>query len=309
MTKTSKYGEEHDYSRYAYDADGNRVLRYKAIDPMAYAFRCTCGKPSCNRARLLPFRDHVAALYRTLSRFAHNLTESCRHEAWGKVLLSLQLAASIDDVYADTGYVEDIMVFALCEPTIPYENARSEMASKYVAAASIFNFLWNSYEAAVSITEPNKLRKLLNEGRLGERGRRILEEHADIDNNFQGIHNLTRLAKFYCSRGELFEERLERLNARHPGNGLVSAAELCREFRNFLFHGEDEVPNHEDWCYPPGVSTARIHRFYAVSRLLLYLIQALAWLSAPKMVDHENEDEQVTKSDLETLQFASSGAG
>ncbi|RYG71129.1 hypothetical protein EON80_05750 [bacterium] len=31
------------------------------------------------------------------------------------------MAASIDDVEADTGYVEDPMVFAVCEPTIDYE--------------------------------------------------------------------------------------------------------------------------------------------------------------------------------------------
>lgn len=300
--------EEKGYGRYVYDSHGNRDLRYKAIDPATDAFQCTCGKPHCTRARLHPFRDHVAGLYRTLSRFSQSFSGRYDHEAWGRVLLGLQLAASIDDVYADTGYVEDEMVFALCETKIDYENARSEVASKYVAAASVFNFIWNAYEAAVSITEPNNLRKLLNDGRLGERGRRLFEGHPEIEKNFLGIQDLTRLAKFYCARGKLFDERLEKLSTRFPVDNFVSAAELCREFRNFIFHGEDEVPEHEDWCHPRGTSTARIHRFYAISRLLLYLIQALAWLSAPEAADPDDENEQITKLDLQSVQFASSEA-
>ena len=74
------------------------------------------------------------------------------------------------DVEADTGFVVDTMVFALCEVTIDYENGQSEMASKYVAAATIFNFLWQAYEAAVSRTAPDELRRLAKEWRSGSAG-------------------------------------------------------------------------------------------------------------------------------------------
>jgi hypothetical protein len=129
----------------------------------------TSGKPECSRNRLLPFREHIATLYRLL--------RDCIFDAFADphlregVLFPLLLAASISDVEADTGYVEDPLVFALCEPTTDYVGAHSEMASKYVAAASIFNFLWNAYEAAVAVTATEELRGLLKDARLGERVR------------------------------------------------------------------------------------------------------------------------------------------
>lgn len=190
------------------------------------------------------------------------------------------MAASIEDVDADTGYVEDPMVFALCEVSIDYENAQSEMASKYVAAMTIFNFLWAAYEAAVSATLPDKFKGLLKDGRLGERGRRLFEEEPDLAEHFDGLSFALSLAVNYCSKGGLFDERLSRARQRFSKLDFVFAAELCREFRNFVFHGEDEVPSHPDWG-DAHESISRLRRFYAIGRLLILLIQALAWLSLP----------------------------
>ena len=103
------------------------------------------------------------------------------------------MAASIEDVVADTGFVEDPLVFEMCEPTIDYENAQSEMASKYVAGATIFNFLWLAYESAVALTAPNELVGLLKEERLGERGRRLFEARPDLSVRFIGLRDLVRL--------------------------------------------------------------------------------------------------------------------
>lgn len=225
--------EERSYARHIRSADGTLVSRYAAIDPAAVAIRCTCGKPECPRARLLPFRQHMAELHEVLSQLLAEDILVCASSGWLGVLYGLRMAASIEDVDADTGYVENPMVFALCEPTIDYENANSEMASKYVAGATIFNFLWQAYESAVTLTAPNELVRLLKEERLGERGRRLFEARPELSVRFPGLKEVVYLALYQCRHGELLDERLDKLTARFPGHDFVTAAEISREFLSF----------------------------------------------------------------------------
>lgn len=267
------------YGRYVEDAEGRRVLRYTAIDPGREAFACTCGRPACTRARLLPFRDHIVELHRTLVQSAYDdlCLDDDGDSSWNAVLYPLQIAASIQDVFADTGYVEDPLGFALCETAADYENAQSEMASKYVAGLSIFSFLWAAYEAAVAMTAPTQYPSLLK-GRLGERGRKLFETDPILATTFDGLADLCRLAEYHCTRGGRMQTRLERILSKYPERNFVFAAELAREFRNFVYHGEDGVPHHEHWGDTDGAweSRSRLRRFYSVGRLLLLMIQALA---------------------------------
>jgi hypothetical protein len=138
-------------------------------------------------------------------------------------------------------------VFAFCESTIDFEQANSEMASKYVAGATILGFCWHAYESAVAVTAPTKIVKLLKEERLGERGRRSFEARPGLSAHFPGLREILRLSMHQCEHGGLFTERLNRLKAKFPTKDLILAAELSREFRNFQFHGEDRPPAHEDW--------------------------------------------------------------
>jgi hypothetical protein len=126
--------------------------------------------------------------------------------------------------------------------------------------------------------------KLLKEERLGERGRRLFENRPELSVRFPGLKELVRLTLHQCRHGELLDKRLDKLTARYSGYDFVTAAEICREFRNFLFHGEDQVPHHEDWG-SAVVSCCRLYRFYTVSRLLLYLLQAMAWIEFGEMTD------------------------
>lgn len=166
------------------------------------------------------------------------------------------------------------MVFAVCEPTIDYENGRSEMASKYVAGLSIFSFLWAAYEATVGLTAPNEHRRLLNELRFGERGRKLFESRPTLSIRFEGLSDLCKLAEHHCKRGGLMGERVDKMRSKYAGRDFVFAAEMSREFRNFVFHGQDSVPAHEDWG-DSVESRARLARFYSVGRLVLLSIQAL----------------------------------
>jgi hypothetical protein len=299
---------EKSYARWVRAPDGKPVKRYSALDPADISIKCTCGRDECTRAHLLPFRDHVTELFQVLSRHMREELAVCGE--WMSVLYGLRLAASLEDVEADTGYVEDPMVFALCEPAIDYENAASEMASKYVAGVIIFNFLWLAYESAVALTEPEELQRLRNEGRLGERGRRLLELRPEVSPCFPGLKDLVSLALLQCHRGGLMDQRLHRVEARFPARDLVTAAELCRQFRNFLFHGGDEVPAHEDWG-DAIIARCRISRFYTVSRLLLYLIQSMAWITTPEganVVEYGSFGDPIhPRRVLERLQFRGPG--
>jgi hypothetical protein len=303
--------EEKSYAREIRSADGTLVARYAAIDPADEAISCTCGKPECPRARLRPFRQHVVELHQLLSSLLNEEIAVSESSRWFGVLYGLRMAASIDDVVADTGYVEDPMVFALCEPTIDYEDAQSEMASKYVAGATIFNFLWQAYESAVALTAPNELVRLLKEERMGERGRRLFEARPELSTRFPGLKELVRLTLCQCRNGGLLDVRLNRLTARFSGYDFVTAAEICREFRNFLFHGEDQVPDHEDWG-STVVSRCRLYRFYTVSRLLLYLLQAMAWIEVGELTDlvesRSSGEHLPPRQALEQLQFLTSDA-
>ncbi len=130
------------------------------------------------------------------------------------------MAASIEDVVADVGYVEDPKTYALCETTIDYDDTESEMASKYVAGATILNFLWQAYEAAVAGTVLLELPKLLKEGRLGERGRRLFETRPEVSTRFSGLGKIIWLAFFQCEHGGLFKARLARLRERFNDRNL-----------------------------------------------------------------------------------------
>jgi len=217
------------------------------------------------------------------------------HSDWSGVLYGLEMAASIEDVFADTGYVEDPMTFAVCEPVIDFQAGRSEIASKYVAAASIFNFLWMAYEASVAEVRKDEFRGLLKAQRLGERGRRLLERREYLAPKIGGFSQCVRPALIQCQNGGLMQNRVLRVREKFPANGLATAAELCREFRNFVFHGEDEVPTHRDWG-SSLVEMCRIYRFYSVSRILMMLIQVLAYVELEG--DWEDEDRERRPDDL-----------
>ena len=298
------------YAKWLTDEEGKIRKRYCAIDPADEAVCCTCLKPDCYCYRLLPLRSHIAELYRVILKIHEEEIAWTDPPEWSSVLYALRMAASIEDIEADTGFVEDPMVFDLCDLTIDFENAQSEMASKYVAGATIFNFLWLAYEAVVGLAAPDELRRLLKDQRMGERGRRLLEARPTLTSKFIGIENLTRLALGHCRDGGRMEERCEQIQERYGKAGLVTAAELAREYRNFVVHGGDEVPQHEKWG---DVVTARcrIYRFYSVGRVVLYLIQAMCWIvheKDQKFHEYGSDDDAMTACEVfERLQYIGPG--
>ncbi|MES2096782.1 MAG: hypothetical protein V4459_08465 [Pseudomonadota bacterium] len=300
-----------DYAKWARDERGELVSRYSAIDPADQAAVCSCGDANCPRSRLLPFRTHIAELHRVIVRMNMEEIATWEPSRWSSTLYALRMAASIEDIEADTGHVEEPMVFAMCEPAIDFERGRSEMASKYVAAVMIFNFVWQAYEAIVSETAPDELVKLGREQRNGERGRRLLEARPQLSAEFPGIDDLVANAMFQCRHGGLMDDRCDRVEAKFGVAGLVAAAELAREFRNFAFHGGDEAPGHADWGEDETTAQLRVLRYYSIARLLLHLVQAMAWIiheGDVRRFEYGSDDDEMTACQILTrLQFKGPG--
>src|SRR5215218_9104613 len=70
-------------------------------------------------------------------------------DPWPGVIYALQMAASLEDVFADPSYVDDSEAAFWCRPAWDSDEEDREAASKYAAALIIFNFAWTAYEAAI----------------------------------------------------------------------------------------------------------------------------------------------------------------
>jgi hypothetical protein len=116
------------------------------------ASTCACGAPDCvfRPGHLVPLRDHIARLYHTIGLANYErCLQDCSDHSWLAVTYHLQMAGSIEDLTADTGYVDLTSSIMMCRPAREYEARHSALASTYTAALAIFNFLWVAYEGAI----------------------------------------------------------------------------------------------------------------------------------------------------------------
>src|SRR5215204_865299 len=107
------------FGRIAYSETGKPTLKYRAIDPADHYVRCSCGNADCWTHQLTPLREHMVALFRAIGvcgleeQFeAFNRSE----DPWPGVIYALQMAASLEDVFADPSYVGDSEAAFWCRP-------------------------------------------------------------------------------------------------------------------------------------------------------------------------------------------------
>ncbi|WP_316162439.1 hypothetical protein [Bradyrhizobium sp. SZCCHNRI20481] len=264
--------------RLEWSDDDAPKLAYRAIDPATQFFECRCGKPDCALSRLRPFREHIKALYESLSDAIHlgRLKSEQPEEGWEGVLFALQMAASIEDAFADTSYVTESPDDLYCPP--PWDEAliNSEIAAKYVAGLAIFNFIWSAYETTVKTVTPGSA----GGERTAVRGRRLADGLRHIEADIPELSKLYRMAVYACRKGGHLDAKIDPIKDTYGLSGLAAAAELCRIYRNFIAHGDDVVPKEYDWR-KNGLGTGNfvVYRMYGVGRLLLMLIQAFAYHS------------------------------
>jgi hypothetical protein len=144
-------------SRLKWTCEGQARLAYTAIDPARQLFSCNCGKATCKIAGLTPFREHIKGLYNAIAsttELQYTAAQLDLEGEWQATMFSLQMAASIEDAFANTSFVEIDDTDWMCSP---YDDGilSSEIAAKYVAGLAIFNFLWAAY--ASGATEANNI--------------------------------------------------------------------------------------------------------------------------------------------------------
>jgi hypothetical protein len=237
---------------------------YTAIDPAVSVLNCACGKAECRLAPMRPMREHVAALLSAIvsSAISNVIASDSLQDPWPAVLYPLQMAASIEDVFADPSFVDDSGAWEMCSDAWDSDETDREEASKYVAALVFFNFVWAAYEGAITECCP---------GAPGEKlpvlGRKFLLTGASDSSEFPSFLDSYRMARNYCLRDAALRSKIERSEAKYPMRSEAAAAELARIFRNHIVHGNDAIP--------PNGDTWSCFRFYSVSKMCLILIQML----------------------------------
>lgn len=266
-----------------YAAAVGKSRGYTAIDPAKKLFDCDCGKPECQIAPLRPFREHIGVLLRAIvSCGMEELLPGYDRgdEPWPGVIYPLQMAASIEDVFADPSFVDDTDSGLWCSSAWDREEEDRQEASKYVAALTIFNFVWLAYEAAVREVAGSRHAR----DKVPVKGRKLMRDEASHVDAIPSIGFLFRLSRHFCRGTGCLEAEIAGIETKYGLTGAAAAAELGRIFRNYIVHGADPAPIYRD----PDV--AALYRFYSVAKMLLVLIQALVLISL------KNEDKIVPLS-------------
>lgn len=254
------------YGRIGYSADRKPFIKYRAIDPADRYVKCGCGRSDCWTAQLVPLREHMTLLFRAIVSAGYSeqfFGFERADDPWPGVIYALQMAASIDDVFADPSHVDDSDAASWCNPAWEHDEEEQEAASKYAAALVTFNFAWSAYEAAIETSADG----LFPKDKVPVRGRRLFQAEPQLGDSIPLLGVSYRVARQICIRLPGLKANIENVEAKYKLSGASAAAELGRIFRNYIVHGADPMPAHN--------SGAAYARFYSVTRLVLLLIQSL----------------------------------
>lgn len=239
--------------------------RYKATDPAGDVVNCKCSREDCWTSGLLPLRDHMAALYRAILALGYEerFADYGRgDDPWPGVIYGLEMSASLEDLSADPTYVSDNEAWTMCGAAWDRDEEDRELASKYAAALITFNFAWMAYEAAVELSAGD----LHAKDKTPVRGRKIFASEAAEAERVMALPVSYRVAHHYCLDIPDVSGELDANVKKYGLSAPAAAAEIVRLFRNHVLHGRDPLPAYsEEPC----------RRFYAMTRLLLLLMQHL----------------------------------
>ena len=88
-----------------------------------------------------------------------------------------------------------------------------------------------------------------------------------FDDGLLGLEGSYKITRQICRRIPGICDDIDHIEEKYGLTGAAAAAELVRIFRNHIFHGKDNTPL--------SGGAAMVSHFYAVTRLLLMLIQLL----------------------------------
>lgn len=252
-------------------------------------------------AELKPIQEHIVRLHGAISECtgqgslnAHKTTA----RGWEGVRYALQMAAGLRSVVVDTTQVDETGAWAYCNAGADFDDAHSEVASSYMAALIVFNFIWTAYENAREIS----LFGALLTGKSRNKTKELSHLTGGLSDNLAFLRSEFYTAADLCHRGGGLNGELTRVFKNIDGSYAELCADLARRFRHHVYHGGDAVPfPEEEYGEPINKKTARaispvVLRFSAVGRLLLMLIQliALSCLDDPASLirDEEHSDDE-----------------
>lgn len=251
--------------RYDRLENGELRIRYTAVDPADKYVTCNCGKPDCWTKDLRPIREHMRALIHALSSCGVAGLLQGGVDPWPGTLYSLQMAASIEDIFVDPSFIDESEAAFWCSSAWEFDEEQREQASKYVAALTVFNFVWISYESAAE----DAIGNLFQKDKLPVRARKYLHDKVDTDvKKIPAFLASYKAARHICRRITSIAGEIDNIEGKYKLDGAAAAAELARIFRNHVVHGRDGTPL--------STGSSMVSHFYSISRLLMLLIQILA---------------------------------
>ena len=192
-------------------------------------------------ARLVDARDHTARLWRLIVRDV-DISECPLGELrWDAVATPLQFAASIFAIKVDTSFVDDTGSALYCGTAADFDDAQSQLISVYVEEVTKFVWIWMALETAIdSLCAPSQ------GGRIGAAVTFVKEKGVRIP--FVGLSQAEK--ETYVKTPAVIRDDLHRQTKRlflQEVPGELSFLYLCRKARNYLLHGDAEMPRTHDW--------------------------------------------------------------
>ena len=222
------------------------TVKYRAADPSdvhtALINSAINSRGNYQSQLIIAVKDHAIKLYQIIRDLDNhcefrNATES--DYTWESVRNHLHMAASINDVYADTSSIDDSGSIGFCRPAWEFEEAHSEVVSKFIAAQIFFNFIWMAYECAIEIAGDGKSIKK----KTGAKGRVILSESHLADNQIPYFKQTYLMGLRSCyDNTQLRNSKDIRnlLNSLHESS-ISQSAELVRIVRNRVSMGMKQL--------------------------------------------------------------------
>lgn len=226
---------------------------------------------------LVDVREHTARLWRLIVRDVDAPESPLANENWDAVSTPLHFAASISGITADTSYVDDTGSVLYCRPAADYDDAQSKLISVYVEEVTKFVWVWMALEMTIDcLCAPSR------RDRIGPAVKFIEEKGARI--RFFGLREVEQ--ETYAKAPKVVLNEFKRaVSKRIKGRGQEMLKEifffyLCRAARNYLVHGNADMPVTDDWdqnttdWYERHDSVVWVR---SLARLVLFGLQSLLY--------------------------------
>ena len=228
-------------------------------------------------ATLIDVREHTARLWRLIVRDVDVPESPLVNKNWDAVSTPLQFAASISGITADTSYVDDTGSVLYCRSAANYDDAQSKLISVYVEEVTKFVWVWMALEMTI-----NSLCTSSRQNRIGLAVKFVEEKGARI--RFFGLREVEQethakapsvvLDEFICAVSKRIKERGQEVPKE------LFFFYLCRAARNYLVHGNADMPITNDWDQNTTDWYERNDRVVwvrSLARLVLFGLQSLLY--------------------------------